>query len=327
MTRDQSHETGTSTQTYKSFAIESEDLDQIRSAFFRWNQRFDQLSAGAFRGGIRFADLDGVQIFEVHSNRVVRSQGSGSIDSFVFSPVTPGLAGCSWRGRTLIPGMVNVLGPFAALDHRTCDDYRKTGIAIRRDIFERVVKTIVGVDLDRLLADNQALMIGTAATTRLTAKIRRDLGLLTAQPSRIPAPIDPLRIVAEWVETLAKGRVENPFRTTSGQRRMVVRMAEEYVRELPSRHIDTFELCELTGVSKRTLHYAFLEVTGISPMSFVKVIKLNSARRDLLAIGPGRGHVESVALAYGFDRPGNFAQDFRRLFGERPSQFLLRRKP
>ena len=78
----------------------------------------------------------------------------------------------------------------------------------------------------------------------------------------------------------------------------------------------------MTGVSKRTLHYAFLEVTGCGPGEFVKRIRLNAARRELLALGPGRGHIERVARAHGFDRPGNFAADFRRLFGELPSRFL-----
>lgn len=79
-------------------------------------------------------------------------------------------------------------------------------------------------------------------------------------------------------------------------------------------------------MSERTLHYAFSEVTGLSPMAYLKTSRLNRARLELMGCVPGRGQVEAVAWRHGFERPGRFAADFRRLFGMLPSQVLGTRR-
>jgi AraC family ethanolamine operon transcriptional activator len=310
-------------------ALETDDLDELGAAFGRWDQRFEQLGAGRFQGRLRFADLGGVQLLCVETNRVVRTRGSRPADSFVFSPVTTEIAGSYWRGRTLAPGMVNVLAPQAEMDHRTCPDYRTDALVVRRDLLEQFAATLIGVGLDRLLCGNRALDIGVEHAVKLAGMFREATLRLVPRPdgerSPPPDPVEPSELVTVLLGTLATGRVVDPYRTTAGQRIAVVRKVEEYVRAFSEDRIGVLQLCALAGVSKRTLHYAFLEVTGGTPKDFVKLIKLNAARRDLLAIGPGPGHVEQVARRYGFNRPGNFAADFRRLFGELPSRYIRQR--
>jgi transcriptional regulator GlxA family with amidase domain len=60
-----------------------------------------------------------------------------------------------------------------------------------------------------------------------------------------------------------------------------------------------------------------------TPKAYLKTLRLNAARRDLLGGGP-RTTVTDVALEWGFLHFGWFSQDYRRLFGETPSQTLLR---
>jgi AraC family ethanolamine operon transcriptional activator len=306
--------------------LETDDLDELSAAFSRWDQRFEQLGAGRFFGRLEFADLGGVQLLCVEANRVVRTRGSRPAESFVFSPVTPEIAGSYWRGRILSPGMVNVLAPHAELDHRTCPDYRTAAIVVRRDLLERVAATVMGVGLERLLCGDRALEIGVEQTAALAGRFREAMRRLVTptagEPSPFTAAVESENLATRLVSTLAHVRVVDPFRTTCSQRIAAVRRVEDHVRAFPERRFTILQLCALAGVSKRTLHYAFLEVTGLTPKDFVKAIKLNAARRDLLAIGPGPGHIEAVARRYGFDRPGNFAADFRRLFGELPSRTI-----
>jgi AraC family ethanolamine operon transcriptional activator len=309
--------------------VESQDLDEISQDFARWDQRFEQLDGGRFRGWLRLADLGSVQLFDVGSNRVVRARGARPADSFVFSPVTDWNAGSYWRGRTLVPGMVNVLPPEAELDHRTCPDYQHIAMVVHRGLLERIAVAQLGVGLDRLLCSDRALAIDPRDANELSGRLRETVLALSAPPDGVRTPsrpiVDPDDLVVLLLDTLAAGRMVDPFRTTAAQRLAAVRKVEEYVRAFPDRRIGVVELCALVGLSKRTLHYAFLEATGCTPKEFVKAIRLNAARRELRAIGPGPGHVEQVARRYGFERPGNFASDFRRLFGELPSGLI--RKP
>lgn len=309
-----------------AWSLETDDLDELSQAFARWDQRFEQLDGGRFRGRLWLAELGGVQLWTVATNRVVRARGSRAADSFVFSPVSGRTAGSYWRGRELAPGMVNVLAPDAEMDHRTCREYENTSLVVHRGSLERVATAVLGVGLDRLLCGERALEIGACRASALSDRLRDAVLALTPPRDGAAAALrsaaDPGDLVAHLVETLAAGRVVDPSRTTAGQRREAVRRVEDHVRAHPERRLGILQLCELSGVSRRTLHYAFLEVTGCTPKDFIKAIKLNAARRELRAIGPGPGHVERVARRYGFDRPGNFAADFHRLFGELPSRSL-----
>ena len=76
------------------------------------------------------------------------------------------------------------------------------------------------------------------------------------------------------------------------------------------------------GVSRRTLELAFADVLGISPAQYVLAYRLNFTRSMLLT--KGERVTKSAELA-GFRDGSRFAYQYRRLFGELPSQTLSRR--
>jgi AraC family ethanolamine operon transcriptional activator len=70
-----------------------------------------------------------------------------------------------------------------------------------------------------------------------------------------------------------------------------------------------------------------MEVTGLSPMAYLKAILLNEARREIREIGLERGQIQAISRRFGFRRAGHFAADYCRLFGELPSQTARGRRP
>jgi AraC family ethanolamine operon transcriptional activator len=86
--------------------------------------------------------------------------------------------------------------------------------------------------------------------------------------------------------------------------------------------LTVLDLCQELGVSERTLHYAFQEVRGLSPIAYFKANRLNAVRQELKAAPAGTTTVGEIARRWGFLHSGEFAADYRRLFGELPSQSL-----
>ena len=82
------------------------------------------------------------------------------------------------------------------------------------------------------------------------------------------------------------------------------------------------QLCEVAGVSKRTLEYTFHEYYGLSPKAYLNAIRLNAVHKQLRATASGGIRVADAANAWGFWHMGQFAADYRRLFGENPSVTL-----
>jgi AraC-like DNA-binding protein len=103
----------------------------------------------------------------------------------------------------------------------------------------------------------------------------------------------------------------------------IVRLAEEYIEASWNRAITIEELASHTNTSIRALYAAFKKSRGYSPMTFAKAVRLRRAKQMLLEPNP-RTSVSSIAFKCGFGNLGHFARDFREMFGELPSETLLR---
>src|SRR5215471_1949193 len=80
-------------------------------------------------------------------------------------------------------------------------------------------------------------------------------------------------------------------------------------------------LAAVAGVRPRTLEANFRRYLGTTPLGWVRQMRLARARQQLLA-AKAEGSVTGVALANGFSELGRFAAQYRRQFGELPSQTL-----
>lgn len=102
-----------------------------------------------------------------------------------------------------------------------------------------------------------------------------------------------------------------------------VQRAEAYIEANWDRAITLEDLAEVSGVSARSLFRAFEKARGCSPTIFAKRIRLERAR-DLLRQPEAETSVTATAFRCGFANLGHFGADYRRLFGELPSETLSR---
>ena len=107
------------------------------------------------------------------------------------------------------------------------------------------------------------------------------------------------------------------------QRRPVVRRAEEFMRAHLSEPIALHEICAAARASERTVEYGFREMYGMGAKKFLQVLRLNHARR-LFRFGGNAVSVQDGAAAAGFWHMGHFSANYRRLFGETPSETIRR---
>lgn len=78
-------------------------------------------------------------------------------------------------------------------------------------------------------------------------------------------------------------------------------------------------LARVGCMSVRTLHAAFQEQLGESPMSYVRRIRLSKVRAELLHSDPQQARVTDIAMRWGFFHQSRFAQQYREQFNELPS--------
>lgn len=103
-----------------------------------------------------------------------------------------------------------------------------------------------------------------------------------------------------------------------------VRRAVECIHTRASEPLSVGDIAEAVGVSKRTLYAGFRQYVGDTPLAYLKAARLDGVRADLLGARERRESVSDIALRWGFFHLGQFAADYRRRFGERPSATLGR---
>jgi len=100
-----------------------------------------------------------------------------------------------------------------------------------------------------------------------------------------------------------------------------VRCAEEFIEANASLPIAIEALAAVTGAGTLSLSGAFKKERGMSPLAFLKSMRLKHARRALQSADAATT-VATVAVRFGFPNSGRFAGDYRVAFGELPSQTL-----
>ncbi len=102
-----------------------------------------------------------------------------------------------------------------------------------------------------------------------------------------------------------------------------VRRALDAMRTNVGRDWSVTGLAGAAGVSGRTLQRQFRIFLGKAPRTALRDIRFESARRELLQ-GLPDAKVMNVALRCGFPHFGRFSVEYRRRYGETPSQTLKR---
>jgi len=93
-----------------------------------------------------------------------------------------------------------------------------------------------------------------------------------------------------------------------------------YIEENVRNNIDIEELSSVSNMSVRSIYNAFSKTYSTTPKCYIKQLKLQKLREDLLQ-GKCR-NVTEIALDYGFSHLGRFSSDYRKTFGELPSETL-----
>ncbi|OWT74490.1 MULTISPECIES: helix-turn-helix domain-containing protein [unclassified Achromobacter] len=97
-----------------------------------------------------------------------------------------------------------------------------------------------------------------------------------------------------------------------------------FVDANPHEPLTVMKLCLALKVSRTYLQRSFLEIYGVSPLAYLRMRRLNDARRALKAAQGTDVTVAEVAMGNGFFHCARFAKHYFQQFGELPSATLGR---
>ncbi|QYF95219.1 AraC family transcriptional regulator [Massilia sp. PAMC28688] len=102
-----------------------------------------------------------------------------------------------------------------------------------------------------------------------------------------------------------------------------VKRVQEFLRANAGEPVSADQMALVAGVSLRSLYAGFKEYCGVSPMQYLRTLRLDGARQALLS--EPNCHIATIAMRWGFAHLGRFSVEYKERFGESPSQSLRRR--
>jgi len=300
------------------------DADEQARNLHGWTQTYDQLTAGRFVGKLTGLQLDDMHVFCETTSQTLRQtcvvptdaywfgmpvddDGTGRIDSHPIGSDRLAFKRGGIEFELLTPGRYAIFGVVVKSEAL----HRHAAFIEHAELVGRAAQTTGLIPADaRKKAQFRALLYGALDETS---------GLALASRARRNLQTSVLCSLFDLRETSALETLAVPARP---RRQWIVAEARDYVLANRDRPVGVPELCEHLHVSRRTLQYCFQDVLGIAPASYLRAIRLNGVRRELCRAVPGERTVQDIAAAWGFWHLSQFATDYRRLFGMRPSETL-----
>jgi AraC-like DNA-binding protein len=102
-----------------------------------------------------------------------------------------------------------------------------------------------------------------------------------------------------------------------------VRRAKEFLRANAEEPVSIENVAQAAGCSIRELQLALRRFRNMTPMGALRRIRLEQAREETIRSDRSQSVIE-IAAKFGFANPGRFADQYKRAFGEYPSEALRR---
>jgi AraC-like DNA-binding protein len=130
------------------------------------------------------------------------------------------------------------------------------------------------------------------------------------------------KLLRLWARALTADSTQAFYSQRSRYRQLVEQLKALMLNNLKTFSLTQEQLCAHVGKSQRTIYYAFNEVYGLPPMEYYKFLRFQAVRQCLKASDLDSTTVTQIATSYGFCHMGQFACDYKKLFGESPSSTL-----
>lgn len=225
------------------------------------------------------------------------------------------------NSQTVPRGSVNVFCEGSAMTYRTPLDFRWSVVRMSRELLQEAAMARYGERLE-LPTSGVRSMQPTALSAALAGRI--DAVFAAAMAGEESSREAVAELVAAYAGALREGlrTPPSPAELIRARRNGILRRIERFWQDHRTEPFDLATLCRETGRSSRVIQYTFKELFGVGPRAWFEIMKLNEARRELAAARDATATISDVALRWGFAHLGRFSRDYRRLFGEMPSQTL-----
>ncbi|MES4889638.1 AraC family transcriptional regulator [Streptomyces sp. NPDC096012] len=308
------------------------DPDEARSVLGKtyYDNSIDRLDSGqAFSAAFDVVRLGPLTVGEVGFGADVRVRFGDLGAHQVDIPLSGGMA---WRQSGMVPvvtapGRAAVFRPHGRTVLERLERGRMLAVKIEPRLLARHLEGMLGTPVRAGFHLGPSMDVASGAgrswarLVKMVMSEAGDAGSLLRQPL----------LAVQMQEALLTGLLlatDHPYRhaldrpPARGEAQRPVRQVMDAVRARPEHPFTAAELARVAQVSERWLQECFRRQVGMSPMAYLREVRMERVRAELTEADPAHTTVGDIAYRWGFSHLGRFAQHYRARFGELPSQTL-----
>jgi AraC family transcriptional regulator, ethanolamine operon transcriptional activator len=291
-----------------------------------WNQRYLQVSPGVMRSSLAEVTTDSIHVFRKWMSERVIQQGCLPNDKICFAiPLgkfagTPRMQGHEMHGDSIV-----VLRSGDEFTLQRPKGMELMAVTFELDEFRRLSEERPWTPSARALLSRSVLR----APGRPIRRLRYDLlALFNQTPTTDPCKSEAIkdqsvsRGVFEALCELFNGAVDARQAVGSASASFIVAQCHRMVAGSGDSPPSVEELCLRLRTSRRTMQNSFRQVADATPVHYLRCARLNAVRRQLMSTRAVDLNIAQAAADRGFNHLSHFAQRYKALFGELPSQTM-----
>jgi AraC-like DNA-binding protein len=286
--------------------------------------RFFAKKRGDCKSTLRSVSVGGITLNELHCAGPLLVEGASN-RSFT-TLLIPGKTEqpVVFTGESVGQDQLMIYGE--AAEHITAHENRSGfHIILPVGILESALATRLDTDGIDFSGRRRRVTPGFTSTQRLRTLVSEMYQHLTTEAESEFSPVAVKNIHLSLIDEISQVLTADESLVSDGEVNSpaagrILRTASQYFEQAGRDPVYLVELCDATRVSERTLHYVFQRQFGISPMKFLKLRRLHLLRERLMTTNADQVSVKKAALETGLWRLARYAQYYRELFGELPSE-------
>ena len=299
------------------------DVHDHSLAVSGWEQVYRQMTPGRFQSTLVQASSTDFHFFRETTNRRVAQHGVSPAGlASIAVPLYAPLVG-TFQGRRVDGYALLLLGAGEEFRFYTPESMHYAGISVSAEMMDEVLSVTVGEHVDRqvkggvlALSDEHGVMLRERFAPFLDSAERNTAAF--AHPAATKVFRDELiSVLLGLVESASQTPLRDLTHTTYSD---IVRRCERILQDNADQPITVLDLCRALRCSRRTLQTSFQRVANVTPVEYLRSIRLNAVHRLLRMTSTEEVLIGDAANRWGFTHLSYFAREYRDLFGELPSQ-------
>lgn len=304
--------------------VNTRDPQEQASSFGLLHQSYEQLSTGSFSGSFFAISANDITVFRETLDQSVFQTGVSDTQHITIASACELSERAYWNGRHIDLDSVVAFTPGREFELRTPMHAVCVGISLEPSALQSLSPEHPPEYWQKLFADHDCWSETGRLKFDLQSRITQLLQNADATGASIDRATDLLdlrELAIDYLDSVVERGQAGGQKLRVDSYPRIAKRARAIMLDRLGESLSVTDLCNELGCSRRSLQYAFESIYDLGPVAYLRTMRLAAARRRLTCSKPGTT-VQDVAAAVGFNHLPRFAQEYARMFGERPSESL-----